>query len=154
MNKKRTLKKKGGCGCGKSDDLIIKGGASFDVNNPYVNPLNNYKLDPNDPSVVTSVRIQPNMSSSSFLSGGKKRKSKKTKKTKKSKKTNVKRKRKYTMHKQKGGADEVISASNANIASSFNTTLGFPSNSNVLTTTVDQNMNSGFKFVNSHMPFI
>ena len=72
MSKSKSVKK-GGCGCQKShDDLILKGGASFDVNNPSVIPFNNYNGDPSDPSQIMSVRMQPNMNSS-FLSGGKKK---------------------------------------------------------------------------------
>ena len=150
MTKSKSVKK-GGCGCQNSNnDLILKGGSSFDVNNPSVNPLNNYNLDPNDPSVVMSVRIQPNMNSS-FLSGGKKRKTKKLKKSKKSKKS--KKVKRRTMRIKKGGADPVLSSQNANITSSFNTVLGAQTSSNIITGTNNEIMNSGMK-TNPEIPFI
>jgi len=147
MAKTKLVKKKGGCGCQNS----IKGGASFDVNNPSVIPLNNYNADPSDPSQVISVRIQPNINSS-FLSGGKKRKTKRLKKSKKSKKSkNIKKRR--TIHMKKGGADLVLSSQNANVISSFNTALGARTSANILTGTNDQIINSGMK-TNQEMPFI
>jgi len=149
MAKTKSVKK-GGCGCQNSkEDLILKGGASFDTNNLSVNPLNNYNSDPNDPSVVTSVRMQPIMNSS-FLSGGKKRK---TNKSKKSKKSKTKKNKRRTIRKQKGGADPVLSSQNANITSSFNTALGAQTSSNVITTKNDEIMNSNMK-INSEIPFI
>jgi hypothetical protein len=152
MNKKKIIKKKGGCGCQKSNnDLILKGGASFDVNNNYVNPLNNYNSDQNDPSVVMSVRTQPNMNSS-FLSGGKK-KNTKSKKSKRSKSNTVKKTKRRTIRKKKGGADPVLSSQNANIISSFNTVLGAQTSANIITTTNDPIMNSSSK-INPNIPFI
>ena len=156
MTKSKLGKKTGGCGCQNS----MKGGTSFDLNNPSVNPLNNYNADPSDPSQVMSVRIQPNMNSS-FLSGGKKRntknskKSNKSNKSKKSKKTNKIKKTKkiHTMRMKKGGADPVLSSQNANIISSFNTVLGAQTSANIITGTSDQIMNSGMK-TNPEMPFI
>jgi hypothetical protein len=147
--------KKGGCGCqNPKPDLILKGGAGFDVNNPSVIPFNNYNGDPSDPSQVMSVRMQPNMNSS-FLSGGKKRKMKKSKTSKKSKKSKTVRKSKRrTMRRmKKGGADPVLSSQNANITSSFNTVLGAQTSANIITGTPDQIMNSNMK-INQEMPFI
>ena len=167
MTKSKLGKKTGGCGCqSANNDLLLKGGASFDINNPYINPLNNYNADPSDPSQVMSVRIQPNMNSS-FLSGGKKRRTKisntlnKSKKTNKTNKTNKTRKTKKTkkpkkrctIRMKKGGADPVLSSQNANITSSFNTVLGAQTSSNIITGTSDQIMNSGMK-TNPEMPFI
>jgi hypothetical protein len=147
MTKLKIVKKKGGCGCQNS----IKGGTSFNVNNPSVNPFNNYNADPSDPSQVISVRIQPNMSSS-FLSGGKKRKTKRSKILNKSKKSKNTKKRR-TIHLKKGGADLVLSSQNANVHSSFNTVLGAQTTANIITGTNDQTMNSGMK-TNQEMPFI
>ena len=155
MAKSKSVKK-GGCGCQKShDDLILKGGASFDINNPSVIPFNNYNGDPSDPSQIISVRMQPNMNTS-FLSGGKKRKTlKKYKKSKKSKKSKTVRKSKKRIIRRmkKGGADPVLSSQNANITSSFNTVLGAQTSANIITGTNDQIMNSGMKS-NPEMPFI
>jgi len=149
MTKSKKVKNKGGCGCNNS----IKGGSSFDVNNPSVNPLNNYNADPLDPSQVISVRIQPNMNSS-FLSGGKKSKTKKSKKSKKAKKSNKsKTMKRYIRRLKKGGADPVISSQNANIVSSFNTTVGAQTSANIITGTNDEIMNSGMK-TNPEIPFI
>jgi len=148
MAKSKSVKK-GGCGCQNSkDELILKGGASFDVNNPSVIPFNNYNGDPSDPSQVMSVRMQPNMNSS-FLSGGKKKKSKKSKKSK----TVRKSKRRTMRRMKKGGADPVLSSQNANIASSFNTVLGAQTSANIITGTHDEIMNSNMK-INPEMPFI
>jgi hypothetical protein len=162
MTKKKTLKK-GGCGCQKSDELIIKGGSTELYNNPYVNSLNSYELDPSDPSKIMSVRIQPNMDSTSFLSGGKKKsKTKKTKKTNKTKtktkktktkKTKTKIKRR-TIPKQKGGGDPVLISHNANQVSSFDTVSGINTTANIIRGTSDEAINSGYKFMNSQMPFI
>jgi len=155
MAKSKVGKKKGGCGCqSANNDLLLKGGASFDVNNPSIIPLNNYNGDPSDPSQVMSVRMQPNMNSS-FLSGGKKRKTKKSKKVKKSKKSKQSKhiKKRHTMRLKKGGADPVLSAQNANVVSSFNTALVAQPSANLITGTNDQTMNSGMK-INLEMPFI
>lgn len=156
MTKKKTFKK-GGCGCQKSDELIITGGSTELYNNPYVNSLNNYELDPSDPSKIMSVRIQPNMNSTLFLSGGKKKsKTKKTKKTKKmnkTKKTKTKIKRR-TIPKQKGGGDPVLISHNANQISSFDTVSGINTAANIIRGTSDEAINSGYKFMNSQMPFI
>jgi hypothetical protein len=152
MAKSKMVKKKGGCGCqGSKDDLILKGGASFDVNNHSVIPVNNYIVEPNDPIEVMSVRMQPNMNSS-FLLGGKKRKTKRSKKSKKSK-TVRKSKRRTMRRMKKGGADQVLSSQNANITSSFNTVSGAQTSANIITSTNDQVTNSGMK-TNSEMPFI
>lgn len=152
MVKSTVGKKKGGCGCQTANnDLLLKGGVSFDTNNSYVNPLNNYNADPSDPSQVISVRIQPNMNLS-FLSGGKKRKSKRSKKSKQSKKSKHIKKR-HTMRVKKGGSDPVLSSQNANVSSSFNTVLGAQTSANIMTGINDQTMNPGIK-TNPDMPFI
>ena len=147
MTKLKIAKKKGGCGCQSS----IKGGTSFNVNNPSVNPFNNYNTDPSDPSQVISVRIQPNMNSS-FLSGGKKRKTKRLNTLNKSKKSKNTKKRRR-IHMKKGGADPVLYSQNANVTSSFNTVLGAQTSANLITGTNDQIMNSDMK-INQEMPFI
>ena len=161
MNK-NMKKQKGGCGCQKSTDVndVLTGGS----NNPHVNPVNTYENDPNSPSSVVSTRIQPNVNFSSFLSGGKKRKTKKQKTRTKKQKTKTK-KRKTRTKKQtkthqrnrnikiKGGSDYVLDYQNANVVSSFNTVLGTPASSHVITGTNDSTMNSETKFF-SQAPFI
>jgi len=153
MNKKRiNAKKKGGsCGC-KSQFSLLKGGSNFTVNNPYVNPLNNYNSDPNDPSAVMSVRTEPNMNSISFLSGGKKSKKNKNKKSRKSKSKKNKSKRR-TIRKMKGGAISIIPGQNENTMSMFNTGSGSSSSANVINTVPDQYINGDQK-INPIMPFI
>jgi hypothetical protein len=149
MTKSKIVKKKGGCGCQNS----IKGGASFDVNNPSVNPINNYNADPSDPSQLMSVRIQPNMNVP-FLSGGKKRTTKRSKRSKTSKKSKHRKTiKRRTMRLKKGGADPILSSQNANIVSSFNSTLGAQTSANIITGTNDEIINSGMK-TNPEMPFI
>jgi hypothetical protein len=149
MGKKRTIKKGGNCGC-NSQFSLLQGGS----NNPYYNPLNNYNSDPNDPSVVMSVRMQPNMNSSSFLSGGKskykKAKSRKSKRKNKSKNNKSKRR---TNRKMKGGAIPMIPGQNENTMSMFNTVLGSSSSANIINTVPDNYINGDAK-INPIMPFI
>jgi hypothetical protein len=148
---KKTTKK-GGCGCQNNQpSSIISGGSSFNVNNPSVNPINNYNSDPNDPSVVLSSRIQPNMNPSVFLLGGKYKNKSSKRKGKKSKR--VKKTKRRTIRKQYGGADPVLSSQNANVVSSFNTVSGSQTSANLITGTSDQLINSGNKF-NQQMLFI
>ena len=144
--------KKGGCGCQNNQpSSIISGGSSFNVNNPSVNPINNYNSDPNDPSLVISTRIQPNINSPVFLSSGKYKNKSRKRKGKKSKR--VKKTKRRTIRKKYGGADPILSSQNANVVSSFNTVLGSQISANLITGTNDQTMNTGNKF-NGQMPFI
>lgn len=122
QKKSKTLRrryKKGGCGsCNSSPPSpFITGGSSSSLDqainhNPTVIPYNQSHgsvIDPNDPSNMVSVRMQPNI-----ISGGKK----------KSKKTKTKRR------KLRGGNAD---PSAANAISSFGNTTGLSSAYSILT---------------------
>lgn len=137
IKKKQNKKKQhgGDCGCQK-ENYITEGITGGNVN--YINPINTFNNDPNNPSAVISTRIQPNTNteSFSFFSGGKKTQSKSKKMKHKTKKI------KHKTKKMKGGSDTLLDSHNANLVSSFNTSLGSHSSPHVITGTNNIRMNS------------
>ena len=128
INKKRTV---GGCGTCSS---MIKGGniQAYSVpNNAY--PINNYELDPNNPSLQVSSRLLPNMSSS--MKGGKRSKSRRSKS----------RRNKSRRNKSMTGGGSVSDFLLGNNTSS-NQPLSFSASS---ASTLGVNILSGTPFVNS-----
>lgn len=105
QNKNRSIKKGGSCGC--QQRTMLGGNASnIDENNQYIIPLNKHIDDPSDSSNIMSVRMQPNMSSTT-VTGGKKSKSKSK-----------------SLNRKTGGSSAYLASYNSNPQLSFNTTSG------------------------------
>lgn len=133
INKKRTV---GGCGTCSS---MIKGGniQAYSVpNNAY--PINNYELDPNNPSLQVSSRLLPNMSSS--MKGGKRSKSRRSK-SRRNKSIRNKSRRNKSMTGG-GSVSDFLLGNNT----SSNQPLSFSASS---ASTLGVNILSGTPFVNS-----
>ena len=149
MPNKNTRKLRGGCGCNNNSDksIFLKGGSSLDVainqNSsviPYNNSVGTVGGDPNDPSNIVDVRMQPNMNSptGTTIYGGKNKKSKgkKTIKRKVGKKSKNNKRRK-THRKIKGGTQANPITPNA--IQSFGSLSGLGNTYNILSgnSTVD-----------------
>jgi hypothetical protein len=136
--------KKGGCGSCNSTKSFLTGGSAASLDqainhNPVVIPYNQSQgssMDPNDPSNMVSVRMQPNI-----ISGGKKKSKQSRRKVKK-------------LRKLRGGNAD---PSAANAISSFGNTMALPSVYTTLigTQTVDPSITSqpiGNASYGSHNP--